>query len=182
MPHLFRQILDLMTTSKHPLIIDSLLTVRLLLVLFGISFFVSCDNENDMGIEESRTSIVGAWERIETEQISKDTTVVSAPYKSIYLFTDNYYSIAVAPHERASLPASRTSEDIAAAEAGYISNSGTYKIVGDSIYFNVLVSKFPNFMNNKARGVQQIDLDEDSFILTNQNEINTTKTLFKRHK
>ncbi len=171
-----------MTTPKHPQKNDSLHTVRLLLVLLCISFFVSCENENDIGIEEPQTSIVGAWERIDTEQISKDTTIVSTPYKSIYLFTDNFYSMAVAPRERASLPASRTSEDIAAAEAGYISNSGTYKIEGDSIYFNVLVSKFPNFMNNKARMVQQIELDENTFLLTNQNEINTTNTLFKRLK
>lgn len=180
MLHFLRQIPDHSSTLEQTRIKDSKIIVRVLLVLFSISFLVSCNKENEIGIEEPQLRIVGAWERIQTEQVSNDTTVVSTPYKSIYLFAENYYSIAVAPRERASLPESRTSEDIAAAEAGYISNSGTYKIKGDSIYFNVLVSKFPNFMNNKVMMIQQIELDEEIFILTTQNEINTTKTRFKR--
>ena len=144
-------------------------------------FAISCSSNEQGSTQSKEPTILGSWKVLESEKTTNDTTIISKPHKSIYLFTDSFYSIAIAPRERASLSQNAESADISAAEAGYISNSGTYEIIGDSIRTIVLVSKFPNFMNNRSQRTQHIAFEGDRLILTLMNGESINKTILQRY-
>ena len=124
-------------------------------------------------------SIIGAWEIIESSFSNKDTSGVNTPFRSIIIFTDNFYSIEIARRDRPSWPERPDGEkvsydDLNNAYSGLTSNSGRYEIRGDSIFYDVIVAKSPNLMNDikKITTAFKFDGDQLSVNLTRSSGTN----------
>lgn len=113
----------------------------------------------------------GAWELTHVMRKSPDTTTHWKPFKSIFIFTDKYYSVEIARMERPSWPdledgEERNPDHIINAFQGLISNSGSYEIVGDSVIHKVIVAKSPNLMNDYPRYARHLTMEKDSAYFT----------------
>jgi len=111
-------------------------------------------------------TIVGAWEIIEASWSNKDTSVVRKPFRSIIIYTDNFYSWEIAREDRPSWPERPDGEkvsydDLSNAYSGLTSNSGRYEVRGDSIFHDVLIAKSPNLMNSNSKFAFAFKLDGD---------------------
>ena len=163
---------------------------KTLLSMLAFSLLVSCSEsaESDEKTEEaSAPSIEGAWEITNHEFNFTDTSGTWNPYKSIYIFTDKYYSIEIARKDRPSWHdleegEERNADDIANAYNGLVSNSGSYEIVGDSIIYSIVVAKSPNFMNDEPRNSNHITIEKDKIFFNYKNDDGWAKTTLERIK
>jgi len=148
--------------------------------IFGLFFLFSCEAnqatteaETSVSEEPAAPSLVGSWEiTSSTNADGEDNT----PYRSIIIYTDDFYSIEIATENRPSWPAPEgedfpddedtPEENIRNAYSGLISNSGRYSIVGDSIIHDIIVAKYPNFMNDFPRSANAFTLDGDQLVTT----------------
>jgi hypothetical protein len=149
---------------------NSLLT----LAVFALLLF-SCQPQEGASSEATEAadvaeapSIVGAWEV--TSSTDNDGEV-EAPYKSIIIYSEGYYSVEVAwedipSWEELEEGEERSDEDIRTSYSRLTSNSGTYEIQGDSIIHNAIVAKHPNFMNDGPRWARAFSLDGDNLATT----------------
>lgn len=141
------------------------------LIIFGCQQNeTSSTDENAM--EPEPPSIVGAWEIVGYSATTPDSTWKGdAPFRSVILFTNNYYSVEIAQVERPSW-AERpngerpTNEEITNAFNGLTSNSGKYEIQGDSIRYTALIAKYPNFMNDSPSFANGFVVDGDKLTIT----------------
>ena len=128
--------------------------------------------------ENATPSIIGAWEITS----STDTEgVESSPYRSVIIYTEGFYSVEIATESRPSWPQIEDGEEtpeenIRNAYDGLISNSGRYAIKGDSIIHDVIVAKWPNFMNDFPRAASAYTLEGDKLVATG----NRGSTTYKR--
>ena len=70
-----------------------------------------------------------------------------------------YYSKSMRKYQE------RNPDDIMKAYRYLTSNSGAYEIKGDSIIFNVMVAKSPNYMNDAPNVARHYTLDGDKLVL-----------------
>jgi Lipocalin-like domain len=130
--------------------------------LFIIGFFLSCqpqqaeNNEDTATNEPASPSIVGTWELEKASVNFEGNSFEVLPYRSVIIYTDNFYSIEIALENRPSWPELAAGENVSYdnlvnAYANLISNSGKYEIKGDSIYHKVIIAKSPNFMNKNRK-------------------------------
>ncbi|MEP1033789.1 hypothetical protein, partial [Ekhidna sp.] len=81
-----------------------------------IILLFSCSEKKKVNVEldnPDNLSINGAWEVTNIEKKNSDTVIVQNPWhKSIYIYTDKYFSIAAATEERPSAPALEKGEKI----------------------------------------------------------------------
>ncbi|MFN1835228.1 lipocalin-like domain-containing protein [Balneola sp. MJW-20] len=157
---------------------------KILSGIFSVLLLVSCTGGmNEQGSGPDGPSILGAWELEQSVWTDGDSTDVWKPYKSLYLYTDKYYSTEIVTAERPNLPESdedRTAEVMAEAANVLISNAGRYEIVGDSLIYYVMVSKSPDRMNTNQRVAHHIRIEQDRVILTNsEGNTSVTRTLVR---
>jgi hypothetical protein len=157
----------------------SLFTLAIIGLLFSCQPQQEASSEAPQAPEESATpSIVGAWEiTSSTNANGEDNT----PYRSIIIYTDSFYSVEIANESRPSWPQIEDGEEtpeenIRNAYEGLISNSGRYAIEGDSIIHDVIVAKWPNFMNDFPRATAAFTLEGDKLVTTG----NRGSTTYKR--
>ena len=160
---------------------------NMILNILAVILLISCGDKKESYIEpdnQGNLTIKGAWEVTHIIKKNTDTAIVQIPWhKSIYIYTDRYFSIAAATEERPSMPVLEKGEKIdpdyfKKVYLRYISNSGTYKIVGDSLIHNVIVAKSPTVMNKKRRSSQHITLEKDKMLFTSaKSNVTTTLTL-----
>ena len=156
------------------------------LAIFGLFLLFSCqanqtatEEESSVPDEPAAPSIVGAWEI--TSSTNADGTD-NTPYRSIIIYTDNFYSVEIARENRPSWPEipegeETPEENIRNAYSGLTSNSGRYTIKGDSIIRDVIVAKFPNFMNDFPRSAFAYTLDGDQLVTTGSRGSSTYRRL-----
>lgn len=164
-------------------------------LLFAAALMVlSCQpNESSTTNEEvtmeQEPSIVGAWEIEEYTVTTPDSTwKVDAPYRSVILYTKNYYSVEIARTERPSMAElpdgeKRSYEEISTNYNALTSNSGTYKIQGDSLIHTAVIAKNPNFMNDDPTYSVGVKIDGDKMTTTRglrNNAEGTATTTYKR--
>jgi hypothetical protein len=141
--------------------------------IIALFFLAACSEKKESStevIEADIATVTGAWEITNVELKSPDTITSSKPFKSIYLFTDKHYSIEIAWEDRKSWPVleedeERNPDDIMNAYSHLTSNSGAYEIKGDSIVFDVIVAKSPNFMNDYPTMARSHKLEGDKLLL-----------------
>ena len=145
------------------------------LAIFGLLLLFSCqanqtatEEESSVPDEPAAPSIVGAWEITSSTNADGEE---NTPYRSIIIYTDNFYSVEIARENRPSWPEIPDDEEtpeehIRNAYSGLISNSGRYNIEGDSIIYDVIVAKYPNFMNDFPRFAVAYTLDGDQLVTT----------------
>ena len=141
--------------------------------IIAFVFLAACSEKKESStevIEADVTTVTGAWEITNVELKSPDTITSSKPFKSIYLFTDKHYSIEIAWEDRQSWPVleegvERNPDDIMNAYRHLTSNSGAYEIKGDSIIFDVMVAKSPNYMNDSPNLARSHKLEGDKLLL-----------------
>ena len=127
------------------------------------------DSEADpMPEADAEPTIEGAWEM--TSRVNNDGEDLSL-HKSIIIYADGFYSVEIATEDRPSWPdlaegEERADEDKVNAYDGLISNSGRYRIEGDSIIHDIIVAKWPNFMNDFPRSAVAYSLDGDQLSTT----------------
>jgi hypothetical protein len=119
--------------------------------------------------KSNTSSIQGSWEVIEQKFTSTDSTSTTIPFRSIIIFTDKFYSITYAIVDRSSwpnIPAGEKAsyENLENAFHNFVSNAGRYEIKGDSIMYNVVVSKHPNYMNDVKSASRAFELNGDKLI------------------
>jgi len=156
------------------------------LSIFGMFLLFSCQSNQTATEEESSepdepavTSIVGAWE-ITSSTDAEGTD--NSPYRSIIIYTDNFYSVEIARENRPSWPEipddeETAEENIRNAYTGLTSNSGRYSIQGDSIIHDIIVAKYPNFMNDFPRSAFAYTLDGDQLVTTGSRGSRTYRRL-----
>jgi hypothetical protein len=137
-------------------------------------------------VKSTIPSIVGSWEIIKQEFTSKDTSKSFTPFRSIITFTDKFYNVTIATEDRPSWPETPKGEKVSYdnltnAFNHFISNAGRYEIKGDSIMYNIIAAKQPNFMNDTKKYAQAFTFDGDKLIThtTNNSGEKSTKT-YKR--
>lgn len=158
-----------------------------LIALFSVLLIAACAEQKEPPGEvamEKEPTIEGAWEMSHMKWESPDTTIYWKPYKSIYIYTDKYYSEEIAREDRPSWAEleegeERSSDDIINAYQGLISNSGTYEIVGDSLIRYAIVAKSPNYMNDYPRRAQHLTIEKDSIYFTYTNDEGVRTTVLK---
>ncbi|HEY5689874.1 MAG TPA: lipocalin-like domain-containing protein [Cyclobacteriaceae bacterium] len=139
--------------------------------------------END----DEESPLEGAWEIVQEDVTTSDSSWSRKPYRSLIMYTDNHYSIEIAWRERASWPDRADGEDVSDenikdAYNGLTSNSGEYEIRGDSIYYNAIIAKSPNFMNDWPKVARKFSLEGDQLV-TNSKTFGgdgTTTTTYRR--
>lgn len=114
-----------------------------------------------------------------------DSSGVWSPYRSIYLFTEKHYSIEQVSTERASFQPlaegeERDLEEIVEAFGPLYSNSGSYEIRGDSIFYTAHVAKNPNFMNDNPNWSRQITVGADTLTSVVTEENGTATYIYTR--
>jgi len=137
-------------------------------LLFGCQQQQTTDKASVTADESTAPSLVGAWEITSNTNNDGETTT---PHGSIIIYTDGFYSVEIALEDRPSWPDipdddETAEEDIRNAYDGLISNSGRYNIVGDSIIHDIIVAKYPNFMNDFPRSAVAFTLDGDQLVTT----------------
>ncbi|MEJ2583905.1 MAG: lipocalin-like domain-containing protein [Robiginitalea sp.] len=159
------------------------------LAMLALALVSACAEKKEAPAEVAVTieepSIEGAWVLDHISWKSPDTTMYWKPFKSILIYTDQYYSVEVARDERPSWPSlgegeERSPEDIIKAFNGLISNSGTYEAVGDSLIHHVIVAKSPYLMNDSPRYARHLTIEKDSAYFTNTNEEGVQIWVMKR--
>ncbi|MFC4720943.1 hypothetical protein ACFO5O_01310 [Geojedonia litorea] len=154
-----------------------------LLTLLAVALLIACADQNPSNTTpdtNAATGLNGAWQVTHMEWSNADTSIVKAPFhKSIYIYTNSYYSVAAAIGERPSAPEVKEGEAIDAdyfkqVYLGYLSNAGTYSRVGDSLIHQVMVAKSPTVMNNNTRIAQHFKLDKDTLILSSADPYKVT--------
>ena len=143
--------------------------------VFGLFLLFSCQGNQTATEEEAvvpdepaAPSIVGAWEITSSTNADGED---NSPYRSIIIYTDSFYSVEIATQERPSwldIPEDEDTpeENIRNAYDGLTSNSGRYTIAGDSIIHDIIVAKYPNFMNDFPRSASAFTLDGDQLVTT----------------
>ena len=156
-----------------------------------ILLFSGCQQQeastSEIDETESLPAIVGAWEIVESSYSTADTSWTSAPYRSVILFTKNYYSIEIANEDRPSWVENPdgegpSNEEISNAYSGLTSNSGKYEVRGDSIYFNAVIAKYPNFMNDFPERTSAMKLEGDNLTLTSVGMGSTNRMVITKYK
>lgn len=159
-----------------------------ILSILGILF--SCQPQQDTSVESDAQdepvapSIVGAWE---ITSASDTTGAEATPYRSVIIYADGFYSVEIAWENIESwsdLPdgEERSIEDISASYSRLTSNSGRYKIQGDSIIHEAIVSKHPNFMNDFPRWAVAYSLEGDQMMETRSSQWGGISTKYRRLK
>ena len=158
----------------------------------AILLMISCQQNETSSTEESvvepEPSIIGAWEITGYTMTTPDSTWSGdAPYRSVILFSKNYYSVEIAHEERPSWPdradgEGASAEEISNAYSGLTSNSGTYKIQGDSLIYTAVVAKYPNFMNDYPTYSVAVKLDGDNLTTTRVARNNPQGSVTTTHK
>ena len=116
---------------------------------------------------ETLPSIVGAWELKEQNWSNDDTTGTNIPFKSIIMYSENYYSVEIAWEDRTNWADREEGEkatfnEYENAYNNLTSNSGSYEIIGDSLKRDLIVAKHPNFMNEEKTYTVAYKLDGDT--------------------
>jgi hypothetical protein len=138
-------------------------------LLFSCQSKTSSTDETVQSAKSTTPSIVGSWEITKQDFTSKDTSKTSTPFRSIITFTDKFYSMTIATEDRPSWPETPkgekvTYDNLANAFNHFISNAGRYEIKGDSIMYNIIAAKSPNFMNDTKKYAQAFSFDGDKLI------------------
>ena len=74
----------------------------------------------------------------------------------------------------------RSYEEIAKALNPLYSNSGTYEIRGDTIYYSVIVTKNPGFMNDRPNWQRQLTVGKDTLTSTQTGENSSSTSYYVR--
>ena len=107
-------------------------------------------------VAQDAASIEGAWKEVKIEKLGPDGWVAENLQPSLLIFAAGYYSNMVVPVGDDGKGKPRklfgdldniTDAQKAEAYGTIIANSGSYKVSGSEITFNVLVAKTPNFMD-----------------------------------
>lgn len=159
-----------------------------LFALLVLVFVAACAEKKETTVEVEimeEPSIEGAWELAYVRWQTPDTTGYWKPFKSIFIFADNFYSVEIAREDRPSWPELQEGEErdpdhLINAYEGLISNSGTYEIVGDSLVHQVIVAKSPNLMNDYPRYARHLTVEKDSVYFTGTRGDNVETWVLKR--
>ena len=154
---------------------------HLLSTICALVLFISCTG----GYASDEPTVVGAWELDRVEWTQGDSSGVWQTYKSVYLFTEKHYSIEDVSVERPSFSElaegeTRSYEEIAKALNPLYSNSGTYEIRGDTIYYSVIVTKNPGFMNDRPNWQRQLTVGKDTLTSTQTGENSSSTSYYVR--
>ena len=162
---------------------QNILYLAIAVLLFSCQPKQTSTEEVSAPKEPVTPTIVGAWEIIEFSFSNEDTSGVNTPFRSIIIYTDNFYSVEIARSDRPSWPERPDGEkvsydDLSNAYSGLISNSGRYEIRGDSIFHDFYIAKSPNFMNDGPKRPLAFTLDGDQLTtkLTLPSGMNITYT------
>ena len=145
---------------------QNILYLAIAVLLFNCQPKQTSTEEVSAPEEPAAPSIVGVWEMIESSFSNEDTSGVNTPFRSIIIYTDKFYSIEIARSDRPSWPEIPDGEkvsydDLSNAYSNLTSNSGRYEIRGDSIFYDVIIAKSPNFMNDYPKMAAAFTLDGD---------------------
>ncbi len=159
---------------------NQILTIMKIILLFPalVVVFIGCQQRQSSNEDSSTNdtkpqapSIVGVWEQVETLFTNEDTSFVSNYYRSLFIFTEQYFSRHIAFGEIPSWPVLNEEEKISydVLESTWnnsVLHAGTYEIRGDSIVHEILVAKSPNMMNESGRYSWAFTLNGDELITT----------------
>ena len=164
---------------------QNILYLAIAVLLFNCQPKQTSTEETSAPKEPATPTIVGAWEIIESKFSNENTSGVDTPFRSIIIYTDNFYSVEMA-WSRPSWPEIPDGEkvsydDLSNAYFGSISNSGRYEIRGDSLFYDIIVAKSPNLMNDSPKMANAFKLDGDQltikFTFSGTNITNTHRRL-----
>jgi hypothetical protein len=163
-----------------------ILFLAIAVLLFSCQPKQTSTEEASLPKEPVAPTIVGAWEIIEASFSNKDTSGVFTPFRSIIIYTDNFYSREIALRDRPSWPdipddEEVAYEDLSNAYSYLIANSGRYEIRGDSIFHDVIISKSPNFMNKNLKLACAFKLDGDQ-LTTNSTRSSGANTIYTHRR
>ena len=146
----------------------------------------SSEKEPSSNVKSNNSPIQGSWEIVESNFTGKDTSRAYTPFRSILIFTDKFYSVAIARVDRPSWPKIPKGEKVSYdnltnAYDNFVSNAGRYEITGDSIIYHIIVAKSPNYMNDTKNYSQAFVLDGNKLITHSANDSGEkTMTTYKR--
>ena len=131
-------------------------------------------------------SLKGVWEVQERTELEGDeSTTISDPQPSLYLFTDRYYAIMFIPgtEPRPDLMVVQqqlrqaSGEDLVAAFNTFVANAGTYEVSGSRLTRNIVVARIPGAMGVTADWEYEVGGDTLTITATNAAGVTTLTTL-----
>ena len=135
---------------------------------------------------QAQGTLQGVWEVRERTQIEGDeSTTISDPQPSLYLFTDHYYAIMFIPgtEPRPDLMVVQqqlrqaSGEDLVAAFNTFIANAGTYEVSGAKLTRNIVVARIPGAMGVTSDWEYGVSGDTLTITSTNAAGVTTITTL-----
>ncbi len=135
---------------------------------------------------QAQGSIKGVWEVQERTAIEGDeSSTISDPQPSLYLFTDGYYAIMFVPgtEPRPDLMVVQqqlrqaSGEDLVAAFNTFVANAGTYEVSGSRLTRNIVVARIPGAMGVTADWEYEVKGDTLTITATNAAGVTTLTTL-----
>ena len=135
---------------------------------------------------QAQGSLKGVWEVQErTERVGDESTTISDPQPSLYLFTDRYYAIMFIPgaEPRPDLMVVQqqlrqaSGEDLVAAFNTFVANAGTYEVSGPRLTRNIVVARIPGAMGVTADWEYEVEGDTLTITATNAAGVTTLTTL-----
>ena len=135
---------------------------------------------------QAQGSLKGVWEiRERTEAVGDESTTISDPQPSLFLFTDRYYAIMFIPgtEPRPDLMVVQqqirqaSGEDVVAAFNTFVASAGTYEVSGSTLTRNIIVARIPGAMGLTADWEYEVEGDTLKITATNAAGITTLTTL-----
>ena len=114
-------------------------------------------------IELSREDFVGTWRLISVETRKEDGSLHRKGSRTGYIIysADGYMSVAFMKEGRTEFASGDirggTVEEKVEALNGYISYSGRYEVEGTSVFHNIEVSLFPNWIGDRQERFYEFD-------------------------
>ena len=135
---------------------------------------------------QAQGSLKGVWEiRERNEAVGDESTTISDPQPSLFLFTDRYYAIMFIPgtEPRPDLMVVQqqirqaSGEDVVAAFNTFVASAGTYEVSGSTLTRNIIVARIPGAMGLTADWEYEVEGDTLKITATNAAGITTLTTL-----
>ena len=116
-------------------------------------------------IDLDREDFIGTWRLVSVETRNKDGSLHRRGSRTGYIIysADGYMSVAFMKEGRSKFASGDirggTVEEKVEALNGYISYSGRYEVEGGSVYHQIEVSLFPNWIGDKQERFYEFDGD-----------------------
>ncbi len=147
--------------------------------------FAGCMQDSESPETSAADSLEGAWELVSYAFVAPDMSYTADPSQpGLFLFAKGHYSMAYIPaiDSRPLFSANTTDAEQLLAYQEYVSNSGTYEVVGDSVFVAFpIVSKSPNFMGS-GKGTYRYHIDDDALTLELQDPVVSETMILRRRQ